>query len=71
MPHQYIVSLKKESPPEELEKAKKTATDNGGKIVKEFALVKGFVVQYDDEQVSTLESSDHIHVEKDSEVSIQ
>lgn len=27
-------------------RAKKTATDNGGKIVKEFALVKGFVYEH-------------------------
>lgn len=36
------ITLKKDAPQEELEAAKKKVTDQGGKIVSEFSLIKGF-----------------------------
>ncbi|PWY71755.1 hypothetical protein BO70DRAFT_399445 [Aspergillus heteromorphus CBS 117.55] len=67
----YNVTLKKDSPPEELQKAKDKAVEQGGSIKHEYTLIKGFTVEYPADHVSVLESSDHIHVEQDGEVSIQ
>jgi hypothetical protein len=36
------ITLKKDAPKEQLEAAKKHVTDQGGKIVSEFTLIKGF-----------------------------
>ena len=36
------VTLKKDAPKEQLDAAKKHVTDQGGKIVNEFTLIKGF-----------------------------
>jgi hypothetical protein len=36
------ITLKKDAPKEELDAAKKHVTDQGGKIVNEFTLIKGF-----------------------------
>ncbi|MCJ1249472.1 hypothetical protein MMC30_006696 [Trapelia coarctata] len=38
----FMVTLKENASPEELAKAKATAESQGGKIVEEFALIKGF-----------------------------
>jgi hypothetical protein len=103
------ITLKKDAPKEELEAAKKHVTDQGGKIVNEFTLIKGFtyvqpyqtlppnravypqphwhsllpvIVQIEcmlthrsaeipDDAVSTLESNEHVTVEKDAEVRTQ
>ncbi|KAJ5125620.1 hypothetical protein N7448_004939 [Penicillium atrosanguineum] len=67
----YNVTLKEESPLEELEKAKQDAQAKGGVIKHEYSLIKGFTVEYPDDQVNALESSEHIHVEEDSKVSTQ
>ncbi|KAH7562912.1 hypothetical protein BM1_02432 [Bipolaris maydis] len=40
-PHPMI-TLKKDAPKEELDAAKKKVTDQGGKIINEFTLIKGF-----------------------------
>ena len=40
------ITLKKDAPKEELEAAKKKVTDQGGKIVNEFTLIKGFTYVY-------------------------
>ncbi|PYH94206.1 hypothetical protein BO71DRAFT_430243 [Aspergillus ellipticus CBS 707.79] len=67
----YNVTLKKDSPAEELQKAKAKATEQGGSIKHEYTLIKGFTVEYPPDHVSVLKSSDHIHVEADGEVSTQ
>lgn len=41
----YKVLLKDQSPPDELERAKRYVTDNGGSIDAELALIKGFSAQ--------------------------
>ncbi|USP75672.1 hypothetical protein yc1106_02946 [Curvularia clavata] len=75
------ITLKKDAPKEELEAAKKKVTDQGGKIVNEFTLIKGFTqtwltsvpnsAEIPDDVVSTLESNEHVTVEKDQEVRTQ
>ncbi|KAF7593119.1 hypothetical protein BBP40_011998 [Aspergillus hancockii] len=67
----YNVTLKKDSPPEELQKAKEQARNDGGTIKHEYTLIKGFTVEFPDDQVKVLESSDHVHVEQDGEMKIQ
>ncbi|KAL5001279.1 hypothetical protein BDV10DRAFT_160350 [Aspergillus recurvatus] len=67
----YNVTLKKDSPVEELQKAKEAAKQNGGTIKHEYTLIKGFTVEYPDDLVSVFESSEHIHVEQDGEVKTQ
>ncbi|KAG9195424.1 hypothetical protein G6011_00545 [Alternaria panax] len=68
---QFNITLKKDAPKEELDAAKKHVTDQGGKIVNEFTLIKGFTAEIPDDAVSTLESNEHVTVEKDSEVRTQ
>ncbi|KAE8150066.1 hypothetical protein BDV25DRAFT_172435 [Aspergillus avenaceus] len=70
MPRLYNVTLKKDSPAEELERAKEKARNEGGTIKHEYTLIKGFTVEYPDDQVGVLESSDHVHVEHDGEIKI-
>ncbi|CAI9631637.1 hypothetical protein AA0114_g12174 [Alternaria tenuissima] len=65
---QFNITLKKDAPKEELEAAKKHVTDQGGKIVNEFTLIKGFTAEIPDDAVSTLESNEHVTVEKDAEI---
>ncbi|CBF69672.1 hypothetical protein BDV09DRAFT_157074 [Aspergillus tetrazonus] len=67
----YNVTLKKDSPIEELHKAKEAAKEKGGTIKHEYTLIKGFTVEYPDDLVSVFESSEHIHVEQDGEVKTQ
>ncbi|KAL3469402.1 hypothetical protein BJX99DRAFT_265211 [Aspergillus californicus] len=67
----FNVTLKKDSPPQELESAKEKAKANGGTIKHEYTLIKGFTVEYPDDHVDTLQASEHIHVEQDGEVTTQ
>ncbi|KAJ5679220.1 hypothetical protein N7462_007464 [Penicillium macrosclerotiorum] len=67
----YNVTLKPDVKDEELEKAKQLALEKGGTIKHEYSLIKGFTVEYPEDHVDTLESNDHIHVEKDAEVNTQ
>ncbi|MCJ1359910.1 MAG: hypothetical protein MMC33_009913 [Icmadophila ericetorum] len=71
MPQSYMVTLKPDASPAELEKAKESATSSGGKITDEFTLIKGFAVEYPDDHAGVLESNEHVTVEKDSEVKTQ
>ncbi|KAJ5905695.1 uncharacterized protein N7473_002611 [Penicillium subrubescens] len=71
MPLSYNVTLKPDAPAEELEAAKEQAIGKGGTIKHEYSLIKGFVVEFPDDHVDTLESNDHVHVEKDAEVKTQ
>ncbi|KAL4909985.1 hypothetical protein BDW74DRAFT_173460 [Aspergillus multicolor] len=67
----YNVTLKKDSPIEELHKAKDAARENGGTIKHEYTLIKGFTVEYPDDLVQVFGSSEHIHVELDGELKTQ
>ncbi|KAJ5173446.1 hypothetical protein N7492_006039 [Penicillium capsulatum] len=68
---QYNVTLKADAPVEELDKAKQLAKEKGGTIKHEYSLIKGFIVEYPDDHVDSLESTEHIHVEQDGEVKTQ
>ncbi|OGE50091.1 hypothetical protein PENARI_c018G11634 [Penicillium arizonense] len=65
----FNITLKADAPAEELQKAKETAQEKGGVIQHEYSLIKGFTVAFPDDQVQTLESNEHIHVEQDGVVS--
>ncbi|KAL3461586.1 hypothetical protein BJX64DRAFT_260493 [Aspergillus heterothallicus] len=67
----YNVTLKKDSPPDALTKAKEEAQNSGGIIRHEYTLIKGFTVEYPEDSVGTLQANEHIHVEQDGEVQIQ
>ncbi|KAK9567617.1 hypothetical protein V6Z96_006652 [Aspergillus fumigatus] len=67
----YNITLKPDAQPEELEKAKKSAQEQGGTIKHEFTLIKAFTVEFPEEQVGVLENNPHVHVEKDQEVKLQ
>ncbi|MCJ1326598.1 hypothetical protein MMC10_003263 [Thelotrema lepadinum] len=67
----FMVTLKDNAPPSELEKAKEAATSQGGKITHEYTLMKGFSVEYPAGTVTTLQSNDHVDVEADQEVKTQ
>ncbi|THC87822.1 hypothetical protein EYZ11_012736 [Aspergillus tanneri] len=64
------VTLKKDSPPEHLAKAKEQVKKEGGTIKHEYTLIKGFTAEYEEGAVRTLETNDHVHVEQDGEVKI-
>ncbi|KAF2849682.1 hypothetical protein T440DRAFT_451941 [Plenodomus tracheiphilus IPT5] len=68
---QYNVTLKKDASKEDLEQAKQHVKDQGGEIVSEFTLIKGFTAKIPDDAVSTLQSNDKITVEYDGEVTTQ
>ncbi|KAF1823312.1 uncharacterized protein K489DRAFT_355243 [Dissoconium aciculare CBS 342.82] len=70
MPHTINVSLQDGADASKLEAAKKTVTDQGGKIIKEFKLVKGFTAELPDDKVSALSSDEHINVEADKQISV-
>jgi len=42
----YIVTLKDDASPEQIEEAKQKAKDQGGKITHEYKLIKAFAVEY-------------------------
>ncbi|PNS21065.1 hypothetical protein CAC42_3402 [Sphaceloma murrayae] len=65
------VSLKDGASTTELDKAKKQVTDQGGKIVNEFKLIKGFTAEFPADKVHTLKTNEHLDVEADSEVKTQ
>ncbi|KAF9870090.1 peptidase inhibitor I9 [Colletotrichum karsti] len=68
----YIVTCKEDATPEQFQAAKKHAEDQGGKIGHEYSLIKGFSVDFPQDQISTLENHEHVkHVEKDQEVRTQ
>ncbi|OCL05859.1 hypothetical protein AOQ84DRAFT_390585 [Glonium stellatum] len=67
----YNVTLKQGATDDDLQKAKKEVTDQGGKIVNEFKLVKGFTAEFPEDSVHALKSNDQITVEADSVVTTQ
>ena len=64
----FNVTLKKDAPPDELEKAKQQARDEGGTIRHEYTLIKGFTVEYPDDHITVLQTTEHLHVEQDGGV---
>ncbi|KAJ0310751.1 hypothetical protein Brms1b_008539 [Colletotrichum noveboracense] len=70
--HRVDVTCKEDATPEQFQAAKKHAEDQGGKIGHEYSLIKGFSVEFPEDQISTLEKHEHVkHVEKDQEVRTQ
>ncbi|EYE97819.1 uncharacterized protein EURHEDRAFT_375638 [Aspergillus ruber CBS 135680] len=67
----YNVTLKKDAPQEQLEKAKQQAREQGGTIQHEYSLIKGFTVEYPADHVNALQTTEHIHVEQDGEIRTQ
>ncbi|KAJ5467610.1 Proteinase inhibitorpropeptide [Penicillium sp. IBT 31633x] len=67
----YNITLKADAPVDELEKAKATAIEKGGVIRHEYSIIKGFTVEFPDDSVQTFESTEHVHVEQDGEVTTQ
>ncbi|KAH9812646.1 peptidase inhibitor i9 [Teratosphaeria destructans] len=65
------VSLKDGASADQLDAAKKQVTDQGGKIVNEFKLIKGFTAEFPADKVHTLKTNEHLIVEADSEVRTQ
>lgn len=68
---QINVSLKDGASSDQLETAKKQVTDQGGKIVHEFKLVKGFTAEFPADKLHTLQSNEHLNVEEDKQVTTQ
>ncbi|KAJ5943597.1 hypothetical protein N7516_003765 [Penicillium verrucosum] len=64
----YNITLKTDAPVEELEKAKATAREKGGIIRHEYSIIKGFTVEFPDDNVQAFESTKHVHVEQDGDV---
>ncbi|TKA83915.1 hypothetical protein B0A55_00179 [Friedmanniomyces simplex] len=62
------VSLKDGASADQLDAAKKQVTDQGGKIVNEFKLIKGFTAEFPADKVHTLQSNEHLNVEADGQV---
>lgn len=67
----FNVTLKAGAKPKELENAKKTVEEQGGKITHTFKLIKGFTAEFPPDTVHALKSNDHITVEADGEVTTQ
>ncbi|KAK3651116.1 hypothetical protein LTR56_005880 [Elasticomyces elasticus] len=51
--------------------AKKQVTEQGGKIINEFKLIKGFTAEFPEDKVHTLQSNEHLNVENDGQVKTQ
>jgi len=72
MPNTYIVTLKKDTSPQEEQKIKDDIKAKGGSIGHEYTLIKGFSAEFPDDQVSTLESHPHVErMERDGTVTTQ
>lgn len=65
------VTLKEGASADELEKAKKSVADQGGKVTHEFKLIKGFTAEFPADTVHSLATNDHVTVEADQEVKTQ
>lgn len=65
----YIVTMEKDAPAEELEKAKQKVKDSGGNITHEYKLFKGFAAEIPEGVVTELNSDEKVeNVELDQEV---
>ncbi|KAI0394347.1 hypothetical protein F5Y17DRAFT_457985 [Xylariaceae sp. FL0594] len=67
-----LVTLKDDATDEQVAQTKQQVKDQGGKITKEYTIIKGFAVEYPDDSVVTLEEHPHVQsVEADQEVKTQ
>ncbi|KXT17971.1 hypothetical protein AC579_9634 [Pseudocercospora musae] len=72
MPYKINVSLKdKNGDQSKYDAAKKQVEEQGGKIVDEYTLIKGFTAEFPDDKVHSLSTDDHINVENDGKVTTQ
>ncbi|OJD19844.1 hypothetical protein AJ78_00203 [Emergomyces pasteurianus Ep9510] len=55
----------------EKSRAKAEARKSGGTIKHEYTLIKGFTVEYPDDHIKVLETTEHLHVEQDGQVRTQ
>ncbi|EQK98711.1 hypothetical protein G6O67_000364 [Ophiocordyceps sinensis] len=68
----YIVTVKDDATPEQLQAAKKQARDQGGTIGHEYTLIKGFSVSFPEGSVHTLDKNEHVKAfEPDGEMRTQ
>ncbi|KAG0634046.1 hypothetical protein HOY80DRAFT_1061615 [Tuber brumale] len=68
----YIITVKPETSDEELLKIKNDIVDQGGKIVHEYSLIKGFSCELPKHHVSTLQTHARVEsVEADGVVTTQ
>ncbi|KAK4223762.1 hypothetical protein QBC38DRAFT_486985 [Podospora fimiseda] len=68
----YIITLNESATDSELAEAKQHVKDQGGKIVHEYSLIKGFSFELPEGTVSTLAKKPYVaSVEADQEVTIQ
>ncbi|KAJ6002061.1 Proteinase inhibitor propeptide [Penicillium canescens] len=68
----YIITCKPDASDDEVQQVKKHAIDQGGEIIHEYNLIKGFSVAFDKDTVTSLETHPHVdNVEEDSEVQTQ
>ncbi|KAI1436640.1 hypothetical protein GGR50DRAFT_650115 [Xylaria sp. CBS 124048] len=68
----YIVTCKEGATAEQVAAAKQHAKDQGGKITHEYNLIKGFSVEFPEDQINTLESHEHVgRVELDQVMTTQ
>ncbi|EER29157.1 uncharacterized protein CIMG_11467 [Coccidioides immitis RS] len=67
----FNVTLKPNASAEELEKAKEEAKKTGGTIRHEYKLIKGFTLEYPDDHVHFLQSSQYVNVEQDGPAKTQ
>ncbi|KAJ3479547.1 hypothetical protein NLG97_g8294 [Lecanicillium saksenae] len=56
----YIVTLKDDATPEQVKQTKDQCIEQGGKIVHEYDIIKGFSVSYPEDAITTLESHPHV-----------
>jgi len=70
MPSTYMITLKPGSSADELESAKKTAIEQGGKITHESKLIKSITVEFPPDTVHSLATNDKYTVESDQNISI-
>ncbi|KAI5358020.1 Putative peptidase S8 propeptide/proteinase inhibitor I9 [Septoria linicola] len=71
MPYKINVSLAKDADAKHYDTAKKQVEDQGGKVVNEYKLIKGFTAEFPDDKVHSLSSNEHINVENDGVVKTQ
>ncbi|OAA39858.1 Proteinase inhibitor, propeptide [Beauveria brongniartii RCEF 3172] len=68
----YIVTLKDDASPEQVKEAKAKCVEQGGKIIHEYDIIKGFSVSYPEDAITTLESNPYVKaVEPDGVATIQ
>ncbi|KAJ6256944.1 Proteinase inhibitor, propeptide [Drechslerella dactyloides] len=72
MPQSFIVTLDDHASEEDLQSAKDTARNQGGKITNEYTIIKGFSVEFPDGTVHALDSIPCVkNVEADQIVTTQ